>query len=799
MKTAMIVALAVLAVLAFARGTAAACTCGFLDPTTGSLWTDSIITYFNETDAAQSIVSNPQQSADRYGQDDAGISGDGQQPWVASQRVNVWEDDFGSTWRSAVSFNNSYFSNRSSVNGLSMQVSPADTVNRISYGSQLVSRRRDILFGSFRAFVKPSTPASAGTTFDMEVAYNESELMRSAIFSSDAYGNGTLQYSFSARGVDAKPMIYNFSTLDANISTRTYDFRQYRMDWLPRSLVFANDGTNGTSNDTTVEKNDKTNLPSVGAPWSFKHWSNGSPTESCGPPIRRAAVANILWARLFFNSSLPSRTTDFEAQCASSEDQQVCSTEDFTLREVTPFNLLATQHFRPPKWSRTFPLYSAIVTAAAGGIFLMLLIHALCKRYLKAQREKREFYAKNAALEMSDMKQGDDAPQLTMPSVDSFELSRELNFLDAAAEVWDNPALILDDAFSDSDDDTVYSKYDFDDPLRQSSLDKGHKQPGLNDEPIDYVPPVLKMSLRPARGSATTVVFGRSSRDGSLAPELRHDLLAPPPFRRLSRPDPFPIQAVSQDCYTSLLPRLHTVRPRADSHMTQVSEVGGPGDGFGQPPSFPYLRPQMRSEDGTTAPFIWATRIAEWQPAQNGDHAEEVGRLAKSPTVVPQQTVNSAATAAAAAQPPTGGLFSRLLLRIREKFFVGAGDAKATASGAARIDYLDGLRGFACLLVALHHWLLINYYSITTPSAPAHYQWEDTITRVLGAVIANGGLNVGIFFTVSEYHRNEGAKASLIFHSLTSSQQGSSLIATSSGETCKISLNRSRPACRVSA
>ena len=704
MKTAMIVALAVLAVLAFARGTAAACTCGFLDPTTGSLWTDSIITYFNETDAAQSIVSNPQQSADRYGQDDAGISGDGQQPWVASQRVNVWEDDFGSTWRSAVSFNNSYFSNRSSVNGLSI--------------------RRDILFGSFRAFVKPSTPASAGTTFDMEVAYNESELMRSAIFSSDAYGNGTLQYSFSARGVDAKPMIYNFSTLDANISTRTYDFRQYRMDWLPRSLVFANDGTNGTSNDTTVEKNDKTNLPSVGAPWSFKHWSNGSPTESRGPPIHNEAVAHVLWARLFFNSSLVSRQAEFETQCASSSNNQICSTEDYTLREVTPFDLLATQHLKPPQWHRTLPLYAVIGDAAAGGMFVLLMIHALFKRYFKAKKQRREFYAKSPQYEGSEKADtlAPHPPFTTAESFNSFDLTRGLNHLDDAAAVWDNPALILDDdggSDSEDDDDTVYSKYDFDDPMRQSRLDKSYDLPEFDAKPIVYMPPALKRNARTFQGSPASSLPENSRKHCSVES---------------------PIDDQPDTSYTTLTPYRHNhVQPRATSTLTH-SESAGSGDGLGHPPSLPFLHHESHLEDGSAPPVAWSTRIAEWQPAPKNEHAEQVGQLAEAPKTVNQQ-VNEA--------PVQTGFFPRLLLRARRTFLVGEASAKTTGSGAARIDYLDGLRGFACLLVALHHWLLINYYSITTPGFPAHYKWESTITRVFGAVIANGGLNVGLFFTVS--------------------------------------------------
>ena len=738
-----------LTLLALAKEAAAACDCGFRDPATDSLWTDAIITYFNETGAAQSIVSNPERSADRYGQDDAGSSGNGQQPWVASQRTNDWEDDFGATWRSAVSFNNTYFSNDSSSTGLHMQVSPADTVNRISYGSQLVSRRRDILFGSFQAFVKPSTPVSAGTTFDMEVAYNQSELIRSAIFSADAWGDGTLQYSFSARNMDAAAS-YNFSKLDAtfaNISARTYDFRQYRMDWLPRSIVFSNDGTNATSNKFAAHKDANTNLPSVGGPWSFKHWSNGSPTESQGPPIYHEAVAKVLWARLFFNSSLASRGTEFESQCASSATKQICSTEDHTLREVTSFDLHATQHLEAPKWIWTVPLYAIIVNAAAGGMFVLLLIHALFKRYFKAQKQKHAFYARDVQQGVLDMPDPDASLR---GSSDSLIRSRKLDNIDDAADIWDNPELILndDDDFSDSDDDTVYSKYEFDDPLRQRALEKKGSLLDLDGEPIEHFPPTLRMSILRSKGSGASSLFDLSRRQSAFMAGERPDLLAPPSFRPMSWTSPVFTQDASQDqsnrSSSDLTASDRSVRrPRAGSHLTLCSEIGEAVDGLGRPPSLKHRRSTIHFDDGTSAPFTWSTRIAEWQPAPKTEHADEVGQLAEVPKVVVHQSVD------ASALPSDAGPFSRLLLRFRQMLFVGDTQAKITGSGATRVDYLDGLRGFACLLVALHHWLLINYYSIPTPGAPAHYSWESMVARVLGPVITNGGLNVGIFFTVS--------------------------------------------------
>jgi len=72
-------------------------------------------------------------------------------------------------------------------------------------------------------------------------------------------------------------------------------------------------------------------------------------------------------------------------------------------------------------------------------------------------------------------------------------------------------------------------------------------------------------------------------------------------------------------------------------------------------------------------------------------------------------------------------------------FFL-TGAAGQTASGAARVEYLDGLRGFACFLVSFHHFMLIFYYNVTTASGPAHYpEMERWLRNLLGAILVNGG------------------------------------------------------------
>lgn len=112
---------------------AANCPCGFTDPTTGAVWTDAILTYFNETGAATEIVTTPTLSPYIEGQKSAGDTGTGAQDWtVVGGQTDPWEDAFGATYRRATLLNNTAIEQSQ----LQMAVQPAERSNRIVYGSE---------------------------------------------------------------------------------------------------------------------------------------------------------------------------------------------------------------------------------------------------------------------------------------------------------------------------------------------------------------------------------------------------------------------------------------------------------------------------------------------------------------------------------------------------------------------------------------------------------------------------------------------------------------------------------------
>lgn len=88
--------------LLFNTARAADCDCGYLDPTTQSLWTDASITYWNESDSSQDIVFNPTESPSPYGQSSAGDSGTDLKSWTSIEKLNDYEDSFQATFRSGV-------------------------------------------------------------------------------------------------------------------------------------------------------------------------------------------------------------------------------------------------------------------------------------------------------------------------------------------------------------------------------------------------------------------------------------------------------------------------------------------------------------------------------------------------------------------------------------------------------------------------------------------------------------------------------------------------------------------------
>lgn len=739
----------------WSTGIHAACECGYRDPKTSDLWTDAVITYFNESTAARDIAFAPAEHADRYGRDDPGrLSDAGQEAWINSNRVNEWEDDFGATWRSAVVPNNVHLGQKNG-SGLLMDVTPADTKNRISPGSQLQTRRRDMLFGSFRTMLNPPSGLDGqGTTLDVMVAWNQSMMIRTAFFDTDTPGQGYVQVSYASSSQSVIPFTYNQSTMNHGVNE--INGVEYRMDWSPQAVVFSNSGTNKTSNLKAWTGEDAA-PPVIQAPFSFKHWSNGSPTQSMGPPTDGTVTAQIMYARLFFNSSVPEREESFNAACktAQADPRSTCSTEDLTLRNSTHFDISST--LKPvflPKKHHT-PMYSIYGMSISGGIFVLLTAHAAIVRARNSRRKLKRFYEKyNAEVYQRDQQpvSGDAAPSTPVlvasedPQVGRDSDASSATFLQAdyvnkhafddAMHQWDDPISLLNEEVEDGVQDGSSIGSDSEDGKGFESWELSGNDIGSEysnwTRNSGYVLPHLQVSRRDLNQPSD--VFSSTPMDTRSPPPTEgfpiHDY-------SVEAQGLLPVQmsqAPSQSFYGSPLPSATT-----NSYGMAYDSTSYPASPIYQHNRAP---PTVILEDGSQAPIAWITPIADWTPIKDDSRAPgQMGARLTNPNkskFMPSRP------------PPSDGKMDKLT-GIKSKLFESSGAGRTNSSGLGRVEYLDGLRAFACLLVSLHHFFLIFYYGFTTQPTGSgeHYAFEKYMYSITGPILCNGGLNVGIFFVLA--------------------------------------------------
>lgn len=746
------------------------------DPFTNALWTDSLITYFNETGAAEDVVFLPSSSPSVNGQIAGGDTGNGTQAWSAVQYLNDYNDGFHSLWRTGVNFNNTYInSSRQLSQGLQLAVQPADTRNRITYGGALVTRRTDIQYGSLRISVRPPNFGQGGTMLEMGVHYNESEyLSTTMVLSAENASVSSLEWAYSARDVNADPISQNISVA---LGDATYsDFYEHRMEWLGSdALRFSNDGDHSAEGSLasaayTVKEN-STNIPVVGGPVSISHYSSGNSDQDQKPPQFHQPVVDVLYARLFFNSSLRSRRDDFDAACAEAGYEEVCNTEDQTLRGSTLFSIASMAFVEAPTFSPPRPLWSVILMSVCGGIFVLFLAHSVALRKLG----KLEATDNRPSVEQAT----DPAPQMSAPvsvkdNMTPSSSTSSPSRLSTDAARWEDPTFLataaLDWGKDDDEDDSDFEKLasddegeDQDDPFAirsrpTSVLSFGlcsfirYTQDGLPE--VQYARPkvALTQSMNSMQAFALPQHLGMTiDEKGSLhSGESNFIPTISSPASRISISE-------TEDLVAELRHATAAIDDRTKSDPRPPNSIiSSPGGGSSRqstmslssdlPSTYrsmaitqrhPAMHRRVFLSDGEEEAPEWKTPILEWKvgPADAG------GQRA-----LPVAAQPAAVAAEAAAERVSW------LKRTLKSFFVEESE-KATASGAARVEYLDGLRGFACFLVSFHHFMLIFYYGSRremTKGDPMHYPGMETwFRRILGTILTNGGLNVGIFFCLA--------------------------------------------------
>ncbi|KAI8081430.1 concanavalin A-like lectin/glucanase domain-containing protein [Halteromyces radiatus] len=191
-----------------------------------------------------------------------------------------------------------------------------DILTSAAFGTQ----RNDILYGTFRASMKP--PVAPGTVSSFY--YFESN---SAEIDVEILGRYTdpRQAFFVVH-----PQIYNQDGSASNLthqrknlqSDPTLDFHEYRFDWLPGLVDYFVDGN--------LSATINTNVPSVPGRIIVNHWSDGNPNFSGLPEEGQNIVLDVANLTFFFNSS----NDIFGPPCESSKTP--CDVKDIMSRKLLP-------------------------------------------------------------------------------------------------------------------------------------------------------------------------------------------------------------------------------------------------------------------------------------------------------------------------------------------------------------------------------------------------------------------------------------------------------------------------------
>ena len=321
------------------------CHCGFLDPLTGRSYTDSLIVYFNET---------------------GGLTAD----FNVSSYEHAYEKGWGKFWREGAREDNVYYQNGSTWNlspgWLNLNVSGRTQKHLVS-GAEIESKRQDMMYGSFRGLLRSAAPyASGGSALSMRLLHNESISAELNLLSMDDSGV-TAKYASTTNGEAPLPEnSVNYTTLlGSDYNQSPWDFWEYRMDWDANNIEWYA----GVNKTRTMPAANWT-LP---VSFSLKHWSLGLPGWTEGPPANDSGAA-IGWMRLFFNSSVSAP----EGRLPDCTAESYCSTEDETLRTITPYTtdmerLPADLLIKDPKVKET-PSTVAIALAILSVVVTSILI-----------------------------------------------------------------------------------------------------------------------------------------------------------------------------------------------------------------------------------------------------------------------------------------------------------------------------------------------------------------------------------------------------------------------------------------
>lgn len=328
------------------------CSCGFKDEQTASVYTDSLVVYFNETDTIDPAI------------------------FQASSFAHKKEQGCNSVYKIGALSDNAKIVN-TTINGaqqqaLEMLLDPADK-NHLVNGASLQSVRKDVQHGLFEAAMKPAAQWSGGTVLTYGVYYNRSDSAAFDFMNDDDPANAQVSNLMNGEWPSPKTMT-NFTILES-ASIDTWDsFTNVRFSWNESAVVY-----HVAENMTRLVTKKDRSLPAAGQALQIETWSTGDKTFGNGPPIDNATQSHVLWIRTFFNSSAMTDTqhTAFNERCASAPR---CTTADMSLRGYTPFGPESKQRWKGPPKNKPIRKLAGIVAGCCSSFGIIALTNVFLRR-----------------------------------------------------------------------------------------------------------------------------------------------------------------------------------------------------------------------------------------------------------------------------------------------------------------------------------------------------------------------------------------------------------------------------------
>ncbi|KAK1827901.1 glycoside hydrolase, family 16 [Podospora conica] len=216
-----------------------------------------------------------------------------------------------------------------------------DSGLRMTVGSELVrgmvptaevaTRRLDMMWGTFRASMRLT--GVEGTCAAFFWYFNDTQEIDMEFLSREFNrDNGSFPVNLVLQSHEAAAA--NFDASHTGTFVRAYlpfdpteGFHEYRIDYLAGRVFFYADGA-------MLAQMDGPAVPVTAGHLIMRHWSNGNPKWSGGPPERDAAVL-VKYVKAYFNSSSPKRHGDWERRCRNpKEPGAVCDIPNVTAKSL---------------------------------------------------------------------------------------------------------------------------------------------------------------------------------------------------------------------------------------------------------------------------------------------------------------------------------------------------------------------------------------------------------------------------------------------------------------------------------